>query len=206
MKRWTPIPDGVKEHESGHSENESEAVSQSVDDLLTQEDFQKLLLIICQAVYRRLNLGRYDPAYGREDLFGDACEKLLKSRQRFRPDDIPNEKALFSWLYVLAFNRGLSKLREIKRQRPWLFPGKAVEELPEEDSGINLEREWAARELMGFMKSLPDERRRALVLRLEGNSYREVAQILEGEGIKVSHVTVQKWVEAGLQFVLAKAS
>ena len=206
MKRWTPTPDGVKEHESGQSEDESETVSQPVDDLLKQGDFQKLLLRICQAVYRRLDLGRRDPAYGREDLYADACEKLLRSRHSFHPDAIPDEKAFHSWLYVLALNVGRSKLREIKRQRPWLFPGEAVEELPEEDSGINLEREWAVRELLGFIESLPEERRRALLLWLEGNSYREVMQILEGEGRKVSHVTIQKWVDAGLRFVIAKAS
>lgn len=206
MNRGTPTPDGVTEHDSEQSGEASEAVSQSVDDLLKQEAFQKLLLIICQAVYRRLNLGRYDPSYERQDLYGDACEKLLKSRHCFRPERIPDEKALFKWLYTLVFNRGLSKYHEIRRHRLWLLPSEAVEELPEEDSGVNLESEWVVRELMRLIETLPEERRRAILLWLEGNSSREIMRILKGEGVKVSHVTIQKRVDAGLEFVKAKAS
>lgn len=206
MKRLEPTPLGGRGSGSTESEQDSVAVSQPDDDLFAQDDFLKLVLIVCRSVFRRLNLGGRDPAYGPDDFHHDTFMKLLKARGCFRPQNIPNEKAMVNLLYTVALNRGRSKLREWRRHRQMQVSCERVEDLPEGDSGIDLVREWIVQELMGFTRSLPEERRRALVLKLEGYSFREISRIFLNEGHKVSHVTIQKWYEASLQHVLAKAS
>lgn len=206
MKEGNLTPDDDRENGSEQSEDNSETASQSVDDLLQHREFRDLFKKNCRAAYNRLDLGKYNPAYGPDDHYGDCCEKLLKSRDTLRLKNIPNAKALAAYLYKLALNQGLSKYSEIKRLRPWAFPGHSAEESPEVDSRVNLFRQVAIRELLGFASELPHGHGRALELWLEGHSYREVSRRLAEEGIKVSHVGVQKWVESGRQFLVAKAS
>jgi DNA-directed RNA polymerase specialized sigma24 family protein len=187
-------------------------LGQTIDELLAHSGFLNLLMVFCRSVHGKLRFNRYDRSYDVRDLHGDVCEKMVKTMNRakdmnkdiLRPENIPDEKALFRWVYVLVLNRGLSKLRELKR-RPQLT------ENPDEDFKImdpapGPERRLAGRELMGFTNDLRPERRSALMLWLADYSYRDIATILNKKGIKCSHVTVQKWIGDSLKFIARRAS
>jgi RNA polymerase sigma factor (sigma-70 family) len=164
-----------------------------IEEIFEHDVFRSRGKRICQAVAR---VGSYEW----EDVFQDVCLKVWRSGDTLCPDNIPNEAAFFSWLFVVARNcrfdkfRGKGKLRGGEESLSDI----STEELRlvEMDTGSSPEEECRRQE---FLESLPENRRRALILWYEGYSCEKIAEILTREGIPCSNVTARKWGRDALQ-------
>jgi len=107
-----------------------------------------------------------------EDVVQDV---LLRAYRALRADSRP--MALRAWLYRIAHNRCLDELRGERPSAELLD-----EEVPgsQADPAAEFGRRERLRELVGDIRSLPDQQRSALVIReLDGLSYAELAEALD---------------------------
>ncbi|HEX8207900.1 MAG TPA: RNA polymerase sigma factor [Solirubrobacteraceae bacterium] len=108
-----------------------------------------------------------------EDVVQDV---LIRAYRALRADSRP--MALRAWLYRIAHNRCLDELRGERPSAELLD-----EELPgasSTDPVVAFGRRERLRELVGDIRSLPDQQRSALVIReLDGLSYAELAEALD---------------------------
>jgi DNA-directed RNA polymerase specialized sigma24 family protein len=172
-------------------------------ELLRHGEFLKRGHKICCWHVRRTN---HDPW----ELFSNAYLRALEMKDRLRADNTPNASAFFGWFSQLSLNVFLDQRRkdgrELKRLLSISLPDEGNDDLGVElpDLGIDLDGERLLEEFTEFTSTLPAKRRRAIILRLEnypdkGCSYEEIAERLNGEGIKCTHVTVRSWVRASLK-------
>lgn len=176
-----------------------------MDELLRHSEFLERGPIICRWHVRGTN---QDPW----NLFNDAYLKALEKKDKLRVENTPNANAFFGWFSQVALNvlRDQWRVdgRESKRLLSISFSDEdasdAVPGIDPVDPGIDLDGERLLEEFMEFTSTLPAKCRRALILRLEnypdkGCSYEEIAERLNGEGIKCTHVTVRSWVRASMK-------
>lgn len=142
-----------------------------------------------------------EESYKWDDLFQDVCVKVLTFGHKLCPGNIPDEDAFFKWLFVVALNRRRDIFRRnIKlRKREVPLSDILLEELLIIDPGMGPEGECLFNEFAEFIKTLPENRRRAMTLRQEGYSYEKIAEILNCDGIKCTNVTVRKWCRDSLE-------
>jgi RNA polymerase sigma-70 factor (ECF subfamily) len=102
-----------------------------------------------------------------QDLFQDVFYRLLTRSSTFE-----EEKSLGGWIFTIAHNLCLNKIRD---RKPFTeLEDIRITQMPPDDFGENWQEriEWA-------MKQLPIEHREALVLReYDGLSYAEITEIL----------------------------
>ena len=130
-----------------------------------------------------------------KDLSQETCLRLLRYGCKIRPDNVETTDQFFSWLYVVVRNIVNSEWR--KDRLP--LDDRPVEEVSLADYRVDLDAERFFGEFEEFSRTLPYERRRAIELRMEGYSYREIADILESEGCPCSHVIVRVWYRDALR-------
>lgn len=169
------------------------AGKQGVGSLLEHPEFELIGRRFCS---RFKSNGEWDA----EDLYQEACLRVLKWSGKLSPDNIPDEEAFFSWLFKVVQNVYRSKLRKSKavshlRKIEAGGDSRPAEELIIPDLSINLDNEVLLKEFEMFSRVLPKERLRSLMLWFEDRSYREIAVILNSEGIRCSHTTVRHWVD-----------
>jgi RNA polymerase sigma factor (sigma-70 family) len=179
------------------------------ESILEHAEFMKRARSIC----RRICRGGPEPVYDADDLFADACGRVLEHKRSFvrrgtlpppqgPTSKTPEEDDFFRWFYVVARNTYLSRLRKSRFgvNGPHVVFVSLEECRSIEEPGANLERENLLRDFREFMdKNLPTKDRLALELWVRGFTLREIAQTLDGEGVKCSHVSVRKWIQTGLK-------
>ncbi len=131
-----------------------------------------------------------------EDAVQDVFLKVYRNAASFK-----QEKRFSTWVYRVAVNHCLNRLRW-KKKRRWLSLDRFVRKSGEEENGTRLadfveekkvlqpdenllraERAWAVRKAIA---SLPEQQRVAVILhRYEGLSYKEIADVM---GTSVSSV------------------
>lgn len=119
-----------------------------------------------------------------EALFNDAYLKARKSPSLLKVED---KEGFYKVFCVLALNLRNDRFR--KSRRRGLFVELPRSELNKADPSINLDDELFRKEFLEAIASIRDERRRkALELRTQGYTFREIA-----EKVGCCHVTVRIW-------------
>lgn len=176
-----------------------------MDELLRHSEFLKRGHRICRWYVRGTKQDSWE-------LFSNAYLRALAKKDKLRADNTPNASAFFGWFSQLTFNMLCDQRRKDNRELKRLLSISPSDEdasdadpgVDPADPGIDLDGERLIEEFMEFTSTLPAKRRRAVILRLEnypdkGYSYEEIAERLNGEGIKCTHVTVRSWVRASMK-------
>jgi RNA polymerase sigma factor (sigma-70 family) len=168
----------------------------SIDDFFEMIDFARWLRIFCY----RYDFTVIDKSYGPEDLFQDCYIKVLESVLKLEPDNTPNVCAFYGWLKTLVYRTFLDKLRASNKAQnhEWFRSDEPVETFDIPAPDVDYDGKCFLSLFLQFIKDLPSEHQRAIKLWLEDDSYREIAETLNDEGIECSHVTVRNWVIASL--------
>ena len=170
-----------------------------IEELLGHREFQSRGRRICAVIMRRyegIMRAYYGRSYDVDDLFGDACLNVVKFMSTLRPNNVEDERAFFSWFFVLALNIVRSKVRKFEKAREEgaTLIHVPVDELQLADKRVQPEQESLRNQFLEFTATLQPHRRQAAVLWYEGNSAREIKAILNDRGIKCSHVSIQNWI------------
>lgn len=182
-----------------------------IEDLVGHRGFQskgkqRCARVMCR--YREIMRMYYGASYDDEDLFFEACERMIdywyrREAENNAPsqEDFHNEDEFLGWFFVLALNIVRSKLRKFKelREEGLTLIYVPIDDLPIADYRVQPEWESFLKQFLEFTETLPLNRRRATQLWYEGFSSREIKAILENEGIVISNVSVMKWVRASLK-------
>jgi DNA-directed RNA polymerase specialized sigma24 family protein len=174
------------------------------DGFLRQDEFLERGQRICNWIVRGTNVEGaelFNEAYMKTaKLFDEVSEDTAEADEKTDLGQIRDKEDFYRWFYCLAFNVFRDELRRTKKEGS-LLTDLSERNLTEADPSIDIESECLVSEFMEFItKNLPAERRRAIALRQEGYTYREVADILNSEGVgeSPSHVTVRKWIKDSL--------
>lgn len=118
-----------------------------------------------------------------DDVTQEVFVQVYQSISSFK-----GESKLSTWLYRITLSKALDHVKKGKRKKRFafiqgLFGGKEEEAILPVDfnhPGVQLEKKEAANALFSALKQLPENQRIAYTLhKLEGQSYQEVADILE---------------------------
>ncbi|HEX8073064.1 MAG TPA: hypothetical protein VF546_24165 [Pyrinomonadaceae bacterium] len=147
-------------------------------------------------------------SYDVEDLFSEAQWRMIdywhKREAAGRAPDattFPNEQDFLGWFFVLSLNIVRGKLRPFKElwAEGLTLIYVPIDDLPIADPRVKFERECLRTRFLEFTETLSTNHHRAAELWTEGYTARESRDLLNGMGIKCSHVTVQKWINAALR-------
>jgi RNA polymerase sigma-70 factor, ECF subfamily len=113
-----------------------------------------------------------------EEITQEAFLALFQHLQRGRP-----RHNLRGWLFRVVHNLALKRVQHARRDSlDGLRPANGVEETAV-DPALNPEDAWTQGErrrlLLAVVQALPEQDQRCLVLRAEGLTYREIAEVLE---------------------------
>jgi DNA-directed RNA polymerase specialized sigma24 family protein len=165
----------------------------SIDDLLGHETFWQFLRDHCH----RFKLKNFGVVYAFDDLCNDSFIKASKALYRLQiAGDILSEEEFAGWLYVVVRSVVRSKDRQHNkwRRNGVIFSDKSSEEWNLRAPDDNNEY---LRMLLDFIKDYPEEHQRAVILWLQGFSFREIEEELKKEnreGACVSYGTIRNWV------------
>lgn len=126
--------------------------------------FHELYLKTRQALYSLIAGLTADPAEA-EDLLHDVYVRMYEKRSSF--DGC--RAALYTWMYRIAVNQTLNRIRQKKRWNNEVF----VEDLV---MGPEPDKDWEVQEIL--QKINPDFRACLVLHELEGLAYAEIAQVL----------------------------
>lgn len=120
-----------------------------------------------------------------QDYYQEICLQLWKSRENFKGDS-----KWSTWVYRVSLNVCLSLLRKDKKV------SKKSVELPEVEGSLQLDANPFTDESLQLLyqaiKKLPDLDRAIILLYLEENSYREIAEIMglsaNNIGVKITRI------------------
>ncbi len=132
-------------------------------------------------VLRRVAIGYAPPGAEREDLMQEMALALHLAMPAFR-----GEAKVSTYVYRIAHNCGIDYLRKRREVPvdPVLVDRVASDQDPEAQVNLQQRRE----RLAAAIRNLPLGLRQPLLLRLEGQSYEEIAEIL---GLSTSNVGVR---------------
>ncbi len=133
-----------------------------------------------QGIIHKVNLIYFRNRTDRDDNFQETVYQLWRSFPGLR-----NRESLGSWIYAVAINTALSKLKKINHNQV-----EYVENIPDtlltDNQAETLEEN--TKMLIGAIQSLNEIDRSIMMLYLEEKSYNEIASIM---GITVSNVGVR---------------
>ena len=127
-------------------------------------------------------LGIVQHADDADDITQEVFIQVYKSISSFKGDS-----KFSTWLYRITLGKALDHEKKKKRQKRFgfvqsLFGGGEDEQVHAVEfnhPGVQLEKKEKANELFNVLKLLPDNQRIAFTLhKLEGQSYREIAEIM----------------------------
>ena len=169
----------------------------SINDFLEGINFEFWLRIFCY----KYDLTIFNGLYGPEDFKQDVRRKVLEFVHTLEPGNTPNEKAFFGWLKVVMHNAHQDALREHNKPQDhgWLRSDEPSDLVDVRAPGVNYDGMYFLSRLSKFVATYPVAQQRAVELWLADYSYREIEEILYGEGFEFSHVTVGNWVNAILK-------
>ncbi len=118
----------------------------------------------------------------REDLFQETCLAIWKALPKFRGESTPR-----TFLFRIAHNRGLSHgWKEGRLPGPLDEPETVVDATPSPEAAADRSQQRAR--LQEAVRQLPVGARQVLTLRLEGLTFREIAEVT---GLTENNVTVR---------------
>jgi RNA polymerase sigma-70 factor (ECF subfamily) len=115
-------------------------------------------------------------SHDRDDLYQEIVGRLWSAFGMFDQD-----RRFSTWMYRVALNVAIDFRRRRKRREGV----KSLEETPEQVAAEDVFRNELSRELHELLEQQNDADRAILLLYLEGNSYRDIAEVL---GISESNV------------------
>jgi RNA polymerase sigma-70 factor (ECF subfamily) len=127
-------------------------------------------------------LGIVQHADDADDITQEVFIQIYQSVSSFK-----GESKLSTWLYRITISKALDHEKKKKRKKRFgfvqsLFGGHEEEQLHSVEfnhPGVQLEKKERAGELFDALKQIPDNQRTAFTLhKLEGQSYQEVAEIM----------------------------
>lgn len=120
---------------------------------------------------------------GAQDIVQDTLIKVWNSDRTF-----PDMKELSWYLYKAVYNNSLFWLRS-RNNRETVHQAVVLEdEMPDEQFAETI-REELIRQLYVYIEELPEERKKIMLLSIEGRSGNEIAELL---GISINTVKTQK--------------
>jgi RNA polymerase sigma factor (sigma-70 family) len=178
-----------------------------IDSLLENAEFVKRTRKICRLYASR----EWQNEYDHEDLFQDLCVVLFKRQSLPQNLDSPYEYSLFRWLRAVVRNLFRDRIRKNQSlRRRHVREEVSVDSIDLPDPSIDIERQFHHEELRTqFLKSIasqPIQRRVAIALYISGHSPRDIAEILNQQGMKCSHPTVYRWIKEVQQELFREAS
>lgn len=168
-----------------------ETVDKPIDKLLEHEKFQGRGKSICDSLARRFKLDG-------DEIYQQACLKVWKNRRAINPTNVSNENDFFNWFRMVARTVCCSEWRKERKHKRHLDT-RAVEEFPVADHRVNLDAEQLLKEFLESSERLPDEKRLAIDLWLQGYSTRAISDVLEQEGISYTHVAISIWIDKAIK-------
>ena len=155
-------------------------------------NFEALFDAVYPSLFRYCNRLTGDPDQA-EDLAQEAFFRLLDRGVK------GTEESLRSWLFMVATNlvRDRSRTRETRKRIISAFPPPVPEVGPE----VDLDRAEAIERVRNALEVLSERDREMLLLRQEGFSYREIAEVA-----RVSHRSVGTILARALQKFAAELS
>lgn len=188
--RKTPLTKSL-EKEAGSLEKETGvkffASNDELIEYLESDKFLERSERICRWVVRGTKIDW-------EALLSEAYLKVRKSPSFLKVRD---EDGFFRLFVVASINLRNSRFRKARRAAK-LFEELPNTEITKADPSVDLETALFVREFMERIERIRDERRRrALKLRLKGNTFRKV-----GEQVGCSHVAVKIWLKDAVEAFL----
>jgi DNA-directed RNA polymerase specialized sigma24 family protein len=165
---------------------------ESIDAILGQETFTNRL----RDLVRNRDFGIFNGKYDRDDLYQDICLKFWEMESMLQiSGNILTEKEFFDWLFVVVRNHYYSMIRKhIAQKRDGLRSDKPVEEFLTLAHEVDFEAEVFLSQFLKFTEKYPEEWQWAVDLWLNNFSYRDMEEILRGEGIQCTYGTIRNWV------------
>ena len=120
-----------------------------------------------------------------EDIVQDVFVKLWESNVSFA-----NEQALSAYLYKAVTNNALKYLRDMNAEQEKLREWQETEQNMTEDDFSSVVREEVLRKLRELIDLLPEDRRKIILMGMEGMKGEEIAEKL---GISINTVKQQKY-------------
>ncbi|MBA3849137.1 MAG: hypothetical protein C0502_03975 [Opitutus sp.] len=120
-------------------------------------------------------------AADQDELFQEMLFQLWRSAARFR-----GESKASTWVYRVCFHTAQTWRRGEERREYWKG-ALAAEPAPEAPSSVACERSEALGALYRAVRGLPEAERTLVLLLLDGQSYREIAEVT---GLTENHVGV----------------
>ena len=120
-----------------------------------------------------------------EDIVQDVFVKLWESNVSFA-----NEQALSAYLYKAVTNNALKYLRDMNAEQEKLREWQETEQNMTEDDFSSVVREEVLRKLRELIDLLPEDRRKIILMGMEGMKGEEIAEKL---GISINTVKQQEY-------------
>ena len=120
-----------------------------------------------------------------EDIVQDVFVKLWESNVSFA-----NEQALSAYLYKAVTNNALKYLRDMNAEQEKLREWQETEQNMTEDDFSSVVREEVLRKLRELIDLLPEDRRKIILMGMEGMKGEEIAEKL---GVSINTVKQQKY-------------
>src|SRR5260221_2611621 len=146
------------------------ASSEEIEEYLDSVEFLNRGQRICRWVVRGTN-------FEGTALFSDAYLKARRSVDRPSFLNVEDEKGFYKIFFILSLNLLHDRFRKARKERS-LFSDLSRAAFTKPDPTVDLEEERLIGEFMDALKKLPDERRRAIMLRREGYTYRQIGEIV----------------------------
>lgn len=164
----------------------------SVDAFLAAVGFEEWLRV---CVYKR-DYQCFDGTFSAEDLRQVCRQKVLKAAPKLKPANTPNKSAFCGWVRMLVRNTYLDQLRTHQRpQNNGLSRSYTLEEIIDiRTPDVAYERKELYKRFMTFIEDYSEAHQFAVLLWLQDESLRDIAEALNEKGIACSHVTVGNWV------------
>ena len=144
-----------------------------------EEFFEQIYLKLKDKIYR-LCLGFMGNKNDADDLYQEVLIKIWNALDNFR-----QESSVNTWVYRITTNTALQSINKSKATKSNLLPDNLKTEIDTIDES---EKQIQMQKLQKAISTLKEIDRIIISLLLEGNSYKEIAEIT---GINISNVGVR---------------
>lgn len=143
-----------------------------------QEEFLKIISAY-QGIIHKVNLIYFKSDADKQDNFQEVVYHLWRSFPSLR-----NKEKLASWIYAIAINTSISKIRKDSRL---VFP-ETMPDIPYTETTSDIEQNINYQNLLDALQKINEVDRSIILLYMEDYSYDDIAEIA---GISVSNVGVK---------------
>ena len=150
-----------------------------------EEFFEQIYLKLKDKIYR-LCLGFMGNKNDADDLYQEVLIKIWNALDNFR-----QESSVNTWVYRITTNTALQSINKSKSTKSNLLPDNLkteIDTIDESEKQIQIQIQIQIQKLQKAISTLKEIDRIIISLLLEGNSYKEIAEIT---GINISNVGVR---------------